>query len=273
MDFSEEQIERYARHIVLREVGGIGQAKLLQSSVLLVGAGGLGSPLLMYLAAAGVGRIGIVDDDRVSASNLQRQIAHTLDRLGQPKTESAQRTAAALNPDVVVETHTTRLAAENALELIAAYDLVADGSDNFATRFLVADACHLAGRSLVSASILRFDGQLSTFRSHLGGDNPCYRCLYPEAPPPGLVPSCAEGGVLGALAGAMGSLQATEGIKEILGVGDSLAGWLVIYEALGTTWRKVRVRPDPNCRLCGPEASITDLPQHRGGDEAAQRNL
>ena len=267
MDFSEEQIERYARHIVLREVGGIGQAKLLDASVLLVGTGGLGSPLLMYLAAAGVGRIGIVDDDAVSASNLQRQIAHTLERLGEPKTESAKQTAAALNPDVTVETHTTRLVAHNALSLIADYDLVADGSDNFATRFLLADACHLAGRSLVSASILRFDGQLSTFRSHLGGDNPCYRCIFPEAPPPGLVPSCAEGGVLGALAGAMGSLQATEVIKEILGVGESLAGWLVIYEALGTSWRKVRVRPDPKCRLCGPQASIRDLDHHRTGDD------
>jgi adenylyltransferase/sulfurtransferase len=262
MDFSEDQIERYARHIILREVGGTGQAKLLNAKVLVIGAGGLGSPALMYLAAAGVGTIGIIDDDVVSLSNLQRQIAHTTPRVGEPKTASARATIAALNPDVRVVEHMERIAPANALEIIAGYDVVADGCDNFATRFLVNDACHIAGKTLVSAAVLRFDGQLATFKSHLGGANPCYRCIYPEPPPPGLIPTCSEGGVLGALAGTMGTLQATEVLKEILGVGDSLAGWLMIYDGLGTTFRKVKVRPDPACKLCGPQPSITDLSAH-----------
>jgi adenylyltransferase/sulfurtransferase len=262
MDFTESQIERYARHIVLREVGGEGQAKLLDASVLVVGAGGLGSPLLMYLAAAGVGTLGVVDDDRVSLSNLQRQVIHTSASVDELKTASARQTIAGINPDVRVIAHDARIDVGNAMELISGYDLVADGSDNFETRFLVNDACYLAGKTLVSAALLRFDGQLSTFKAYLSGDNPCYRCIYREAPPPGLVPSCAEGGVLGALAGAMGSMQATEVIKEILGIGDSLSGWLVIYDALSTTFRKVRVRPDPACPLCGPEAEIRDLSRH-----------
>jgi adenylyltransferase/sulfurtransferase len=262
MDFREDQIERYARHIVLREIGGTGQAKLLQSKVLVVGAGGLGSPLLMYLAAAGVGTLGVVDDDRVSLSNLQRQIIHASDRLGDPKTESAAKTLAAINPDVDVIAHAERLEAGNALDLIAGYDLVADGSDNFATRFLVNDACFIAGKTLVSAALLRFDGQLSVFKAHEGGDNPCYRCIYREAPPDGMIPTCAEGGVLGALAGAMGSMQATEVVKELLGIGESLSGSLLIHDALSTTFRKVRVRPDPACPLCGEAATITDLSRH-----------
>ena len=262
MDFSEDQIQRYARHIILPEVGGTGQSKLLESKVLVVGAGGLGSPVLMYLAAAGVGTLGIVDDDQVSLSNLQRQIVHTSDRIGEDKTKSAATTLAAINPDVAVVRHDERLTAANVMALIAGYDVVADGSDNFETRFLVNDACHIAGKTLVSAAILRFDGQLATFKSHLGGANPCYRCIYPEAPPSGLIPSCAEGGVLGALAGTMGSLQATEVIKELLGIGESLSGSLIIYDGLTVSFRKVKVRPDPKCKLCGAEATITDLSSH-----------
>jgi len=259
MDFTEDQIHRYARHIILDEVGGTGQAKLLAAKVLVVGAGGLGSPLLMYLAAAGIGTVGIVDDDRVSLSNLQRQIAHTNDRVGDPKTTSAATTLAALNPDVRIVTHDLRLGPDNVAALIADYDIVADGSDNFPTRFLLNDACHLGGKTLVSAAVLRFDGQLSTFKSHLGGANPCYRCIYPAPPPDGMIPSCAEGGVLGALAGTMGTLQATEVIKEILGIGESLSGTLMIYEGLAAAFRKVRVKPDPACALCGAQPTITTV--------------
>ena len=262
MEFTEEQIERYARHIVLREVGGIGQAKLLNARVLVIGAGGLGSPLLMYLAAAGVGTIGVVDDDTVSLSNLQRQIAHSTGRIGIPKTASAKKTIAALNPDVNVVPYETRATVDNVLDLVTDYDVIADGSDNFDTRFLVNDACMFARKTLVSASLLRFDAQLSTFKAHQGDGHPCYRCIYREPPPPGLIPSCAEGGVLGALAGAMGSLQATEVVKELLGTGESLSGWLVIYDALGTNWRKVKVKPDPDCPLCGDSPTIHDLSGH-----------
>jgi adenylyltransferase/sulfurtransferase len=262
MNFDESQIERYARHIILQEVGGHGQAKLLDSNVLVVGAGGLGSPLLLYLAAAGVGTLGIVDDDRVSLSNLQRQVIHTSDAVGTPKVESAKRAIKAINPDVTVITHEERLTAENAMDLISAYDLVADGSDNFATRFLINDACYLAKRTLVSAAILRFDGQLSTFKAYEGDNHPCYRCIFREPPPPGLIPSCAEGGILGAVAGSMGSLQSTEVLKELLGIGESLSGTLVIYDALSATFRNVRVKPDPTCPLCGENPTITDLTMH-----------
>jgi adenylyltransferase/sulfurtransferase len=230
--------------------------------VLVVGAGGLGSPLLMYLAAAGIGTIGIVDDDHVSLSNLQRQIAHTTARVGAAKTASATETLQALNSDVAVIAHDLRLGPDNVAALIADYDVIADGSDNFATRFLLNDACHLGGKTLVSAAVLRFDGQLSTFKSHLGGANPCYRCIYPAPPPDGLIPSCAEGGVLGALAGTMGSLQATEVIKEVLGIGESLSGSLMIYEGLSAAFRKVRVKPDPACALCGAQPSITAVAAH-----------
>ena len=262
MTFDETQIERYARHIVLQEIGGTGQTKLLESKVLIVGAGGLGSPLLMYLAAAGVGTIGVVDDDTVSLSNLQRQIAHTTDRIGIAKTDSAGRTVGALNPDIEVVPHTTRLVAANVLDLVAGYDVVADGSDNFATRFLVNDACFFAEKTLVSAAILRFDAQLSTYKAHLGDAHPCYRCVFREPPPDGLIPSCAEGGVLGALAGAVGSFQAIEVVKELLGIGDSLSGSLIIYDALSTTFRKVAVKPDPDCPLCGERPEIHDLSRH-----------
>ncbi len=262
MDFSDEQIERYARHIVLPEVGGIGQARLLASSVLVVGAGGLGSPLLLYLAAAGVGRIGVVDDDAVSLSNLQRQIAHDGAAIGRPKVDSARETLARINPDVRVEAHPHRLSADNVRALVAGYDLVCDGSDNFATRFLLNDACYLERRPLVSAAVLRFDGQISVYKAYRGEPHPCYRCLFPEPPPPDLIPSCAEGGVLGAMAGVMGSLQATEALKELLEIGDSLSGHLLIYDGLGTLFRKVSIRRDPNCALCGAAPRITDLSAH-----------
>jgi adenylyltransferase/sulfurtransferase len=260
MDFSEPQIQRYARHILLREIGGEGQARLLESKVLVIGAGGLGSPLLLYLAAAGVGTIGIVDDDVVDLSNLQRQIVHATQAIGRPKVESARDSVRAINPEVDLIAHQGRIEAANALDLIGAYDVVADGSDNFPTRFLVNDACYLAHKPLVSAAVLRFDAQVSTFKAFETG--PCYRCLFREAPPPGQIPSCAEAGVLGALCGMVGSLQATEVIKEVLGIGESLSGWLIICEALNTTFRKIRLRPDPGCPLCGEAPTITDLSTH-----------
>lgn len=261
MDFTEDQIHRYARHILLQEVGGIGQEKLLKAKVLVIGAGGLGSPLILYLAAAGVGAIGVVDDDKVDLSNLQRQIAHSTERIGWKKTASAKQAVAAINPDVTVVEHHVRLTVDNAAALIAGYDIVADGSDNFPTRFLVNDACFFAKKTLVSAAVLRFDGQLATFRPHAGG--PCYRCLYPEAPPPGQIPSCNEAGVLGAVAGVMGTLQATEVLKEILGIGESMAGRLLIYDALSAAMRQVKVNPDPACPLCSGAATIKDLTCHR----------
>lgn len=260
MDFSEDQIRRYARHIILPEVGGVGQARLLDAKVLVIGAGGLGSPAILYLAAAGVGTIGVVDDDEVDLSNLQRQVLHSTGSIGKAKVESARAAVAAINPDVTLVPHHLRLEADNALELIGRYDIVADGSDNFATRFLVNDACFLAKKPLVSAAILRFDGQLATYKPHQGG--PCYRCLFREPPPPGQIPTCAEAGVLGAIAGTMGALQATEVLKEILGVGESLMGKLVIYDALSVAFRTIKVGRDPGCPLCGEHPSIVDLSQH-----------
>lgn len=264
MALSDEDLERYARHIVLREVGGPGQAKLRAARVLVVGAGGLGSPLILYLAAAGVGAIGIVDFDTVSLSNLQRQIAHRTEDVGLLKTESAARAAHAINPGTRIEPHTLRLSAENALDLIAGYDIVADGSDNFATRFLVNDACYFAGRTLVSAAVTEFDGQLATFKAHdKTAHFPCYRCLYPEPPPPGTAPSCSETGVLGAAAGVMGTLQALEVLKEIMGIGESMAGHLLIYDALAARFRNVAVKPDPACSLCGPNPAFRDLSHYK----------
>ena len=251
MTLTETQLQRYARHIVLPEVGGVGQTRLLQARVLVVGAGGLGAPLLLYLAAAGVGTIGVVDDDAVDLSNLQRQVIHATDRIGVPKVESAAEAVAAVNPDIRLVPYKARLEAGNAAELIAGYDVIADGSDNFETRFTLNDACHEAGKTLVAAALLRFEGQLATFKSGLGGGLPCYRCLYASPPPPGMVPSCAEGGVLGALAGTMGSLQATEILKEVMGIGESLAGHLLIYDALTTTIRKMTLKRDPRCATCG----------------------
>jgi molybdopterin/thiamine biosynthesis adenylyltransferase len=263
VNFSEAQIQRYARHILLREVGGEGQARLLGSKVLVVGAGGLGSPLILYLAAAGVGTIGVVDPDVVELSNLQRQIAHSTASVGRPKVESARETAASINPEITVIAHEEAIAAGNAMALISGYDLVADGSDNFPTRFLVNDACYLTRKPLVSAAILRFDGQIYTFRAFEDGDNrPCYRCIFPEAPPPGQVPSCAEAGVLGAVCGMMGALQATEALKELLGIGQGLAGAMIICDALSATFRKIKVKRDPACPLCGAHPTIKDLSSH-----------
>lgn len=264
MDFDEAQLKRYARHIILKEVGGEGQARLLRSSVLVVGAGGLGSPLLLYLAAAGVGTIGVVDHDLVDLTNLQRQVVHATSRIGMPKVESAKQTVAEINPEVRLIPHRTRLGVDNVRDLIANYGVVADGSDNFDTRFLLNDACYLARKPLVSAAMLRFDAQLSTFKAYLEGDHPCYRCLFREPPPQGLIPSCAEAGVMGALAGAVGSIQATEVIKELLGIGESLSGQLLIYDALDANFQKIRVHRDPNCPLCGKAPTITDLSAHGG---------
>ncbi len=262
LDLTDSQIDRYARHIMLREVGGEGQSTLLSSSALIVGAGGLGAPLLLYLAAAGVGRIGIVDDDVVDLSNLQRQVIHDTGRIGTPKVESAAARINAINPDVKVEIHKTRLNRANVMDIIGGYDVVADGTDNFATRFLLNDACYLAGKTLVSAAMLRFDGQLSTFKAHLGDPHPCYRCIFREPPPPGMIPSCSEGGVLGALAGSMGSLQAVEVLKELLGIGDSLSGRLLMYSALETSFRTVKIRRDPDCPVCGTHPAYPDLSHH-----------
>jgi len=263
MDFSDEQVERYARHILLPEVGGVGQAKLLESKVLVVGAGGLGSPLLLYLAAAGVGTIGVIDADTVDLSNLQRQIVHTTASVGLPKVESAKKTLEAINPDVKVVEYREKITAANALDIIKYYDVVADGTDNFPTRFLVNDACFFAGKTLISSAILRFDGQLYTFKAHEEGeDKPCYRCLFREPPPPGQIPSCAEAGVLGALCGTMGSLQATEVLKELMGIGESMAGYLMIYDGLGSEFRKVKIKRDKGCPLCGENPEITDLKIH-----------
>jgi len=261
MSFSEQDLERYARHIVLREVGGAGQAKLRAARVLVIGAGGLGSPVLLYLAAAGVGTMGIADFDAVSLSNLQRQIAHRTADIGRLKTDSATEAVKAINPYVKIEAHPLRLTAENALDIIGRYDIVADGSDNFDTRFLIADACFFAKKTLVSAAVSEFSGQLSTYKPHEKG-NPCYRCLFAEPPPPDTVRSCTEAGVLGAAAGVMGTLQALEVIKEITGAGESMAGKLLIYEALETRFRSVKLHPDPACRLCGQNPTITDLSQY-----------
>jgi adenylyltransferase/sulfurtransferase len=259
-DLTESQIRRYARHIVLKEMGGVGQARLLGARVLVVGAGGLGSPLLLYLAAAGIGTIGVVDHDDVDLSNLQRQIIHGNDSVGRSKVASAAAAIGALNPDVQVIAHAQRLDAANALELVSRYDIVADGSDNFDTRYLVNDACFFAKKTLVSAAILQFDGQLSTFKAHAGGDHPCYRCLYAAPPPAHMAPSCSSAGVLGSLAGTLGSLQATEVVKELLGIGDSLSGQLLLYEALAATFRKLRFKRHADCALCGEQPSILGLP-------------
>ena len=263
MDLTEEQINRYARHILLPEVGGEGQSRLLNARVLIVGAGGLGSPMLLYLAAAGVGTLGIVDDDAVDLTNLQRQVVHTTGSIGRSKVESAAETLAAINPGVKVIPHRTRFTAANAIDLIADYDIVADGSDNFETKFLLNDACYLARKPLVAGAILRFAGQVYTFKAYEEGDTPCYRCIFREPPPPGAVPTCAEAGVLGAMCGMIGSTQATEIIKEILGIGESLAGSLLVVDALGTTFRKIRAHRDPGCPLCGEHPTITDLSVHR----------
>ena len=263
---NDDEIERYQRHILLRDVGGAGQQKLKGARVLVIGAGGLGSPALLYLAAAGVGTLGVIDDDTVALSNLQRQIIHTTERVGTLKTTSARASVAALNPHVTMVCHDTRLTAENALEIISGYDIVADGCDNFATRFLVNDACYFAGKPLVSAAVGQFEGQIATFRAFEnnpdGTPKPNYRCLVPEAPPPGMVPTCEEAGVLGVLTGVVGSLQAMEVIKEILGIGQSLEGQLMIYDALDARMRTIKLPWSPDNPLNGTNPTIKDLSIH-----------
>lgn len=251
MALSETQFQRYARHLILDEVGEEGQEKLLRARVLVVGAGGLGSPLLLYLAAAGIGTLGVVDDDTVDLSNLQRQIIHPTGRVGVAKVESARATIGAINPDVVVETKAQRLDQSNAMDLIGRYDIVADGSDNFATRYILNDACFAARRTLVAAALSPFDGQLSTFKPYLGPPHPCYRCLFREPPPPDLVPRCETAGILGAIAGVVGTLQATEILKELLGIGESLSGTLLMYDALRAGFHRVKLPRDPDCPTCG----------------------
>jgi adenylyltransferase/sulfurtransferase len=256
---TEEQIKRYERHIILPEVGSKGQEKLLNSKVLVIGTGGLGSPAILYLAAAGVGTIGIVDFDVVDLSNLQRQIIHSTERVGTPKVESARKTVEMLNPDVKVITYNTRISKENIMDIIKDYDVVLDGTDNFPTRFLINDACYFAGKPLVSAAILRFEGQISVFDFRMKEQSPCYRCLFPEPPSPGLVPSAREAGILGSIAGIMGCIQATEAIKVILGIGEPLVGKLLVMDALSMDFRKVKLRKDPNCPLCGERPVIKEL--------------
>ena len=260
VEFSEDEIVRFSRHILLPEVGGAGQARLRDARVLVVGAGGLGSPVALYLGAAGVGTVGLVDDDRVELSNLQRQIVHCTADLGRPKVRSAAAAVRALNPGVQVREHEVRLGPGNVMDLLAGYDLVCDGSDNFPTRFLLNDACVLARRTVVSAAVLRFSGQVTTFKPHAGG--PCLRCLHPAPPPPGLVPSCAQAGILGAVTGVLGTLQATEVLKEIMGIGESLAGRVLFWDALAARFNEVRLRPDPACPACGPHATLHDLSGH-----------
>lgn len=255
-ELTHEEVKRYSRHLIMPEVGMSGQKKLKKASVLCVGAGGLGSPLAFYLTAAGVGRIGIVDFDVVDFSNLQRQILHTTNDVGRPKLDSAQEKLKALNPNVNVELHETRLTSENALQLFEKYDIIVDGTDNFPTRYLVNDACVLTGKPNVYGSIFRFEGQASIFATSEG---PCYRCLYPEPPPPGLVPSCAEGGVLGILPGLVGLVQATEVIKLILEKGNSLVGRLLLFDALGMKFRELKLKKDPQCPVCGENATIKAL--------------
>ena len=253
---SNDEILRYSRHLIMPEVGMEGQLKLKRAKVLCIGAGGLGSPLALYLAAAGVGRLGIVDFDVVDFTNLQRQVIHGTKDVGRPKLASAREAIAEINPYVEVVSHETRLTSDNALDLFKDYDIVADGTDNFPTRYLVNDACVLLGKPNVYASIFRFEGQATVFYAKEG---PCYRCLYPEPPPPGLVPSCAEGGVLGVLPGIMGSIQALEAIKLILGKGDSLIGRLLLFDALGLKFRELKLRKSPECPVCGPNPTVTKL--------------
>ncbi|MDA8082918.1 MAG: molybdopterin-synthase adenylyltransferase MoeB [Nitrospiraceae bacterium] len=262
MEFTDEQLLRYSRHIILPEVGGKGQAKIASAKVAIVGAGGLGCPVGYYLTAAGVGTIGLIDNDTVEMSNLQRQIAHNVHTIGMPKVESAARTFEALNPDVTVVQIRKRISKDNILDLIKDYDIVVDGSDNFPTRYLVNDACVLARKPLVSGAILRFEGQVTTI---VPGEGHCYRCLFEDPPPPGLVPSCQEAGVLGVLPGVIGGLQATEVLKLILGKGDLLKGELLIYNALKTTFRKVKVPKNPNCPVCGENPTITELIDYTEG--------
>jgi molybdopterin/thiamine biosynthesis adenylyltransferase/rhodanese-related sulfurtransferase len=253
---SREELQRYSRHLILPEVGIAGQRKLRDARVLLVGAGGLGSPLGLYLAAAGIGSLGIVDDDVVDQTNLQRQVIHDSPAIGRPKTESAAARIAGLNPHVEVEQHRTRVVAGNVMDLVRAYDIVVDGSDNFSTRYCISDACVIAKRPNVYGSVYRFEGQASVFDAQRG---PCYRCVFPTAPPPGEIPSCAEGGVLGVLPGIIGLIQATETIKLILGIGEPLIGRLLVFDALDMRFRTLKLLKDEHCPACGPNPTITEV--------------
>src|SRR5438552_9224344 len=256
VSLSPNEVARYSRHLIMPEVGMEGQKRLKAASVLLIGAGGLGSPLGLYLAAAGVGRLGLVDFDVVDFSNLQRQVLHGTNDVGRPKLQSAKEKLQAINPEVRVDTYEARLTSQNAFDILRPYDVIIDGTDNFPTRYLVNDACVLLGKPNVYGSIFRFDGQASVFYP---GKGPCYRCLYPEPPPPGEVPSCAEGGVLGILPGLIGCIQATEAVKLILGNGEPLVGRLVLYDALAMTFREFKVRRNPKCPMCGDHPTITKL--------------
>jgi adenylyltransferase/sulfurtransferase len=252
----EDQIERYSRQIILPNVGGKGQEKLLNAKVLIIGAGGLGSPCALYLASAGIGKIGIVDSDKVELNNLQRQILHSTKHVGRPKVSSAKERLNNINPDVEIITYKIRLTSENILDIIKDYDIVVDGSDNFPTRYLVNDACVLTGKPLSHGGIFRFDGQAITIFPHKSA---CYRCLFPEPPPPGLVPSCQEAGILGAVAGIIGTIQANEVLKYILGMGNLLAGKLLVFNALDSSFRQVKVPRDPKCPVCGEKPAVTKL--------------
>jgi adenylyltransferase/sulfurtransferase len=262
VELNHEQIGRYSRHLILPEVGLEGQKKICATSVLCIGAGGLGSPVALYLAAAGIGRLGIVDFDAVELSNLQRQVIHGVDDIGRPKAQSARQSIHKLNPNVEVTLHEARLTSQNARGIIQNYDIVVDGTDNFPTRYLSNDACVLLKKPNIYGSIFRFEGQASVFAPHLGG--PCYRCLYPEPPPPGAVPSCAEGGVLGVLPGVIGLIQATEVLKLALGIGKSLLNRLLLYDALDMQFRELKLRRDPQCPLCGDHPTITELIDYEG---------
>src|SRR5437762_10823135 len=257
MQLTNDEIRRYSRHLILPEVGLAGQKQICSTSVLCIGAGGLGSPIAMYLAAAGIGKIGLVDFDVVDYTNLQRQIIHGTEDVGRPKTESAKETINSINPSCEVVIHNTRITSENALDIITQYDIVVDGTDNFPTRYLTNDACVLLKKANAYGSIFRFEGQASVFAPHLGG--PCYRCLYPEPPPPGMVPSCAEGGVLGVLPGIIGCIQATEILKLALGKGSSLIGRLLLFNALDMKFRELKLRRDPQCPVCGANPTIKEL--------------
>ncbi len=255
-DLTQEEVSRYSRHLLIPEVGMEGQRKLKAASVLLVGTGGLGSPLGLYLAAAGVGRIGIVDYDVVDESNLQRQVMHDTSRVGMLKVESARRRMLDLNPDITVEAYNEVFSSENAYRISEGYDILVDGTDNFPTRYLINDLSVLTGRPYVYGSIFRFEGQVSVFDARTG---PCYRCLFPDPPPPGAVPTCAEGGVFGVLPGTVGTLQGTEVIKLLLGIGETMAGRLLLYDALDMTFHTVQLRKNPNCKVCGPTPTVTEL--------------
>lgn len=250
MELTDKEWERYARHIILDEVGEAGQKRLLASQVLIVGGGGLGSPLALYLAAAGIGTIGIIDDDKVELSNLQRQIVHDEANIGRAKTQSLAASLARFNSDIKIVTHEARLMETNAREILTGYDLIADGSDNFLTRYLINDMCFHLKKTWVSAALSRFEGQLSVFKPYLGSGHPCYRCLYPDMPPSDLIPRCEEAGILGSIAGVMGSLQATEILKEILGLGESLSGRLMLYDALTPAFTMLKIRKNPDCLFC-----------------------